>query len=143
MYLFISFFIGAVWLIWFIYTNSQPSSGVIKGSLRQDIKIEVDEGYDYLSFNITGTSFRRGLSKYVGEFDGSLVAESSNPYDSNAIKVLAADGHHIGYIPKDETEDVRKFLSLPCDCHGILQKEKDDDGHVYYWGQVVIIRKRS
>jgi hypothetical protein len=134
--------IGAVWLAWFIYTNRQPAIGVTKNDEGRDVTIEVAEGYDFLSFGITGTSFRRGLSKYVGEFDGSLVAEPSNPYDPNAIKIVAADGHHLGYIPRDETEDVREFLPLPCDCHGILQKGRDDDGHVFYWGKVVIVRKR-
>ena len=139
----IIFIIAAAWLAFFIYSNRKPESGSNTGNGWKDVNIEVAEGYDYLSFSISGTSFRRGLSKYVGEFDGSLVAEPSNPYDANAIKIVAADGHHIGYIPKEDTDEVRDFIKLPCDCHGMLVKDKDEDGHIYYWGKVVIVKKRD
>ena len=110
----------------------------------KEIKIDVPPGYDYLSFNIAGTSFRRGLNKYVGEFDGQLVADPKNPYDKNAIKIIHEDGHHLGFIPADETDEVREFLPLPCECHGILVRGKDEnDGHVFYYGTVVIVKKQS
>lgn len=134
------------WLMVLVYSNNQPAVGAPAKKADngwRDVKIEVPDGYDYLSFSIAGTSFRRGLSKYVGEFDGQLVAEPDNVYDPNAIKVVHEDGHHLGYIPQDDTLDVRNFLPLPCDCHGILQKERDTDGHVYYWGEVVIVKKRQ
>lgn len=38
-----------------------------------------------------------------------LVEEPDNPYDPNAIKVLA-DGHMIGYIPKDECSHIKQMI---------------------------------
>lgn len=72
--------------------------------------------FDIVEFNISGMSHREGIDDYIGEFKGTLVPEPDNPYDSNAIKVLAADGHHVGYVPKDMTSEVRKNADLPCPC---------------------------
>ena len=36
---------------------------------------------------------------------------------SVAIKVLADDCHHLGYVPRDTIFDVRKFTTLPCKCY--------------------------
>lgn len=71
---------------------------------------------DYLEFNIAGMSHRTNINHYLGEFIGTLEAEPTNTYDPNAIKILASDGHHVGYVPKDQTHYVREFLSLPCQC---------------------------
>lgn len=46
----------------------------------------------------------------------SLVSPT-NPYDANAIKVLANDGHHVGCVPKDVTSEIRKHFQLPCSCY--------------------------
>ena len=35
----------------------------------------------------------------------------------NAIKVLTGDGHHVGYVPKDITNEVRKETTLPSHCY--------------------------
>ena len=72
--------------------------------------------FDIVEFNIAGMSHRDNIDDYIGEFKGALEAESDNAYDPNAIKVLAADGHHVGYVPKDMTTDVRKYATLPCPC---------------------------
>ena len=72
--------------------------------------------FDILEFNIAGMSHRDNIDDYIGEFVGTLEAEPANPYDSNAIKVLAADGHHVGYIPKDMTAEIREVTTLPCPC---------------------------
>ena len=39
------------------------------------------------------------IYEYIGEHSFTLEAEPTNPYDANAIKILAEDGHHIGYVP--------------------------------------------
>ena len=71
---------------------------------------------DIIEFDIAGMSYRENIDDYLGEFKGTLEAESDNAYDPNAIKVLAVDGHHVGYVPKDMTADVRKYATLPCPC---------------------------
>lgn len=72
---------------------------------------------DYLEFTIAGMSYRGNLDDYLGEHVGTLEAEPTNPYDSNAIKILAEDGHHVGYVPKDMTAEVRKSATLPSTCY--------------------------
>ena len=72
--------------------------------------------FDILEFNIVGMSYCDNINNYLGEFKGTLEAEPANPYDSNAIKVLAADGHHVGYVPKDITAEIREVTTLPCPC---------------------------
>ena len=72
--------------------------------------------FEVVQFNITGMSYRENIDDYLGEFKGTQEAEPNNEYDPNAIKVLAADGHHVGYVPKDMTKEVRDNAQLPCPC---------------------------
>lgn len=72
---------------------------------------------EYMEFNIAGLTHRKNIDNYLGECAGALEAEPTNEYDQNAIKVLAADGHHVGYVPMDLTQDVRDFTTLPCPCY--------------------------
>lgn len=72
--------------------------------------------FDIVEFNIAGMSHRDNIDDYIGEFVGTLESEPANPYDSNAIKVLAADGHHVGYVPMNTTAEIRKHFTLPCSC---------------------------
>ena len=72
--------------------------------------------FDMVRFNIAGIEYRDNINSYLGEFQGTLEAEPTNPYDKNAIKILAPDGHHVGYVPKDMTDEVRAFTQLPCKC---------------------------
>lgn len=72
--------------------------------------------FDIVEFNIAGMSHRDNIDNYLGEFKGTLEAEPTNAYDPNAIKVLAPDGHHLGYVPADMTSDIRNEATLPCPC---------------------------
>lgn len=72
---------------------------------------------DYLEFEIAGMSYRDNIDNYIGEHAGTLETEPDNDYDPNAIKVLAEDGHHVGYVPRDMTTAVREFSTLPCKCY--------------------------
>lgn len=72
--------------------------------------------FEVVQFNIAGMSYREDIGDYLGEFKGTIEAEPTNEYDPNAIKVLAADGHHVGYVPKDMTKEVRNNAQLPCPC---------------------------
>lgn len=83
---------------------------------------------DYIEFEIAGMSYRDNIDDYLGEHAGTLEPEPDNEYDPNAIKVLAADGHHVGYVPKDMTAHVRDLTTLPCPCYFYIG---DNDG-IYY-----------
>ena len=72
---------------------------------------------EVLEFTIAGMSYRDDIDKYLGEHVGTLEAEPTNPYDVNAIKILAEYGHHVGYVPKDMTSEIRNSVTLPCTCY--------------------------
>ena len=72
---------------------------------------------EVLEFTIAGMSYRDDIDDYLGEHVGTLEAEPTNEYDHNAIKILTEDGHHVGYVPKDITSEVRKSTTLPCTCY--------------------------
>ena len=82
-------------------------------------------GLDYIEFNIAGISHYEGIDNYLGEFIVTLEPEPTNPYDENAIKILAPDGHHIGYVPRDTTNAIRDITSLPCSCYCYIGKNND------------------
>lgn len=87
---------------------------------------------DHLEFNIAGIAFRGNMMSYLGEYVGKLVEEPDNEYDANAIKVLAHDGHHVGYVPKDMTEGVREVATLPCACYIYIGAYQNEDGMHFY-----------
>jgi hypothetical protein len=122
-------------------TSVQMKPKIVVGNYNDDAKVEElryfcikDKGYhvtvwpknyssfDIVRFHIAGIEYRGNLDKYLGEFKGTLEAEPTNAYDSNAIKVLAPDGHHVGYVPKDTTAEVRKVTNLPCPCFFYIGK---------------------
>lgn len=74
------------------------------------------QNLDYIEFNIAGMSYRDNINEYLGEHSGTMEAEPTNPHDANAIKILSEDGHHVGYVPKDMTSEVRKYSQIPCQC---------------------------
>jgi hypothetical protein len=74
----------------------------------------------------------------------ALVPEPANEFDPNAIKIVAEDRHHLGYIQTNQTDFVRSLTdeSFPyrCECH-IYQAEDEYDGHKFFYGFVYIKRK--
>ena len=81
--------------------------------------------YDNLRIlNVAGMSFRHGMGRYKGFIDAALVPEPKNEFDPNAIKVVAIDGHHIGYIPAEQTDFVRSLTAnefpYRCKCDLLL-----------------------
>ena len=94
------------------------------------------QGVDYIEFNIAGMSYRENIDDYLGEFKGTLEAEPDNQYDPNAIKVLAADGHHVGYVQKDMTSEVRNSADLPCSCFCYI-----GENNGVYFSECYIIRE--
>lgn len=100
--------------------------------------------YDDLRIlNVAGMSFRQGIGRYKGFIDAALVPEPKNEFDPNAIKVVAIDGHHLGYIPADQTDFVRsltlEFFPYRCKCE-VIEGYNDDDEKTYH-GFVYIRRK--
>ena len=92
--------------------------------------------FDMVRFYIAGIEFRDNIDEYLGESVGVLEAEPTNPYDPNAIKILAHDGHHVGYVPKDMTAEVRKVANLPCQCFFYIGKRNGN-----YFSDCYIPRK--
>ena len=72
---------------------------------------------DCLQFPIAGLTYVEDIDDYLGELVATLEADPTNPYDANAIKIVAHDGHRIGFVPKDQTKFVRDFTLLPCKCY--------------------------
>lgn len=93
-----------------------------------------------LSFNIAGINYREGIADYVGEFEGYLQPDTQNEYDPNAIAVYHSDGHHLGFIPAYETQEVRELnLPFPIEVTGIIeQKHNDAENRDYFQGVVYV-----
>lgn len=126
--------IAVGWLIWFCYKNNQhsmaaaPPSTDIKIRITYPynndyIKMEVVSHQDYIRFDIAGMNYRNNLNNCLGEFDGWLIAEPDNPHDSSAVKVVHANGQHIGYVPRNyDGDSVKYYKHFPCACHGYIAR---------------------
>ena len=79
-------------------------------------------------FNIAGINFRKGIKKYVGPFFGYLQPKPTNEYDPDAIAIYHSDGHHLGYIPQNMTDDIRDCgLPFPIKIWGDIEEDYDYD----------------
>lgn len=110
----------------------EPRSGDGWLSIYDDLRI----------LNVAGMNFRQGISRYKGFIDAALVPEPKNEFDPNAIKVVAIDGHHLGYIPAEQTDFVRSLTreSFPYRCKCDVKEGINDDEKTYH-GYVYIKRK--
>ena len=100
--------------------------------------------YDNLRIlKIAGINHRQGISRYVGRVKCALVPEPDNEYDPDAIKIVAEDRHHLGYIPSGQTDLVSSLTAneFPYRCTAFIEQcEDEDDGHKFYTGFVYIRR---
>ena len=100
--------------------------------------------YDNLRIlKIAGINHRQGISRYVGRVECAIVPEPDNEYDPDAIKVVAEDRHHLGYIPSGQTEMVCWLAAneFPYRCTAFIEAHDDeDDGHKFFTGHVYIKR---
>lgn len=100
---------------------------------------------DLRILSIAGINHRQGINRYTGRNTVALVPEPQNEFDANAIKVLAEDGHHLGYIRRDQTEMVRAWardeFPMYCTCR-IEERKDDDDGHRFYVGFLYVKLKK-
>ena len=93
--------------------------------------------------NIAGINYRSNIAKYVGRVECALVTEPENEFDKNAIKIVAEDRHHLGYIPSNQTDFVRSLTAneFPYRCTAFIHDDEDeDDGHKFFVGHVYIKR---
>ena len=100
--------------------------------------------YDNLRIlKIAGINHRQGISRYVGRVECALVPEPDNEFDPDAIKIVAEDRHHIGYIPRGQTEMVCWLTAneFPYRCTAFIEACEDEtDGHKFFVGYVYIKR---
>ena len=92
---------------------------------------------------IAGINRREGISRYVGRVDCALVPEPDNEFDPEAIKIVADDRHHLGYIPADQTAFVRSLTAgeFPYKATAFIEEKQDEvDGHLFFVGYVYIKR---
>lgn len=80
---------------------------------------------------IAGINFARGIKNLAGVyFDALLIPEPTNKYDPSAIKIIhATDRRKLGYIPADETDAVRRWVSnqFPYPCRAHIEDFEDFD----------------
>lgn len=100
--------------------------------------------YDNLRIlKIAGINHRQGISRYTGRVECALVPEPENEFDPDAIKIVAEDRHHLGYIPLNQTDFVRSLTAneFPYHCTAFIHDAEDeDDGHKFFVGHVYIKR---
>ena len=80
---------------------------------------------------IAGINFARGIKNLAGVyFDALLIPEPTNKYDRNSIKIIhAQDSRKLGYIPAEETDTVRRWVSnqFPYPCRAHIEDFEDFD----------------
>ncbi len=98
---------------------------------------------DLRILSIAGINHRQAISHYKGRNTVALVPEPKNEFDPNAIKVIAEDGHHLGYIQRHQTEMVRSWAhdKFPKYCIARIEEHDDeDDGHRFFTGYLYFVR---
>jgi Na+-transporting methylmalonyl-CoA/oxaloacetate decarboxylase gamma subunit len=99
---------------------------------------------DLRILSIAGINHRQNIVRYKGRNTVALVPEPSNEFDTDAIKVVAEDGHHMGYIHRDHTDMVRSWArnKFPFYCVAMIQEHEDEmDEHHFYTGYLYIKKK--
>ena len=98
---------------------------------------------DLRILSIAGINHRQNINHYKGRNTVALVPEPKNEFDPNAIKVIAEDGHHLGYIRRDQTDMVRSWAhdTFPHYCIARIEEHDDeDDGHRFFTGYLYFVR---
>lgn len=111
-----------------------------RNNLNVEVQPKKEPQYNYYSFNVVGMKYcpvstKKFIDRMTGGETVELVPEPRNRYDKNAIKVMAYDHYkmkdiRIGYVPADETLEIRKIMDEnPClDCTiDFINCDLDDD----------------
>ncbi len=64
---------------------------------------------DYRLFYISGLKHHINENNW-GTFNGYVIAEVNNPYDSHAIAVYEKSGRLLGYVPKKKNKSLHKYI---------------------------------
>ena len=100
--------------------------------------------YDGLRIlSIAGINHRQQVDRYTGRNTVAIVPEPKNEFDPGALKVIAEDGHHLGYVSRDHQEMVRSWSRerWPYYCEAIIRDAHEDDGTTFYVGYLYIIKQ--
>lgn len=100
--------------------------------------------YDGLRIlSIAGINHRQQVDRYMGRNTVAIVPEPKNEFDHGALKVIAEDGHHLGYVGRDHQEMVRSWSHerWPYYCEAIIRDAHEDDGATFYVGYLYIIKQ--
>ena len=100
--------------------------------------------YDGLRIlSIAGINHRQNIGRYTGRNTVAIVPEPKNEFDPGALKVIAEDGHHLGYVGRDHQEMVRSWSreQWPYYCEAIIRDAHEDDGTTFYVGYLYIIKQ--
>ena len=100
--------------------------------------------YDGLRIlSIAGINHRQKVDRYTGRNTVAIVPEPKNEFDPGALKVIAEDGHHLGYVSRDHQEMVRSWSHerWPYYCEAIIRDAHEDDGTTFYVGYLYIIKQ--
>ena len=86
------------------------------------IGTDADMPADYNTY-IAGVNYRC-VNSDTGGFLGIIIPQSNNKHDKNAVAIYKRDGRLLGYIPKNETVEFRKWCNThPVPCVGYIRKE--------------------
>lgn len=99
--------------------------------------------YDGLRIlSIAGINHRQQVDRYTGRNTVAIVPEPKNEFDPGALKVIAEDGHHLGYVGREHQEMVRSWSheQWPYYCECIISDAHEDDGTTFYVGYLYIIK---
>ena len=94
--------------------------------------------------SVAGINHRDGIVRYTGRNTVALVPEPKNEFDPQAIKVVAEDGHLLGYVHRHQTDMVRSWArnELPMYCTCRIEEHDDEyDGHRFYTGFIYLLKK--
>ena len=134
-------------------THNEIVNGTYDGQLPEyDLGFWSDIYPNIYRTKIAGINYCSGIKNLSGvTFPAKLVAEPKNKYDANAIRIEhAEDGRKLGYIPADETDAVRHFISdelpYPCRAHVDEFEDWDDEKErdvTRLYGNIAINRNNS
>lgn len=90
-------------------------------------RVEPDKnlGICILEISLAGTQYISDITEIISSLKNSdkleLIWEKNNPFDKNAIKVLA-DGRKLGYIPRNKNENLIFLLKQEYKLFGVLKR---------------------
>ena len=126
-------------------TKAALDAGTYDGPLPERLGdggwLSIYDGLRILS--IAGINHRQQVDRYTGRNTVAVVPEPKNEFDPNALKVIAEDGHHLGYVGRDHQEMVRSWSHerWPYYCEAIIRDAHEDDGTTFYVGYLYIIKQ--